>query len=136
MNRTVQLLVMRQIVSVIIVVVIIVVEINNQLERGGRMGYWSDEREYLHKEMNLINQGALCRARENAELKEEIEELKMKIKNLKDEKENPTPIHRDQMLLPFSKWDHDHVISRVEPNGRWNWWGMDKVNNENPECES
>ena len=100
------------------------------------MGYWSDERDDLYAEIRLINQGALCRARENGELKEEIEELKMKIKNLKDEKENPTPIHRDQMLLPFSKWGHDHVISRVEPDGRWNWWGMDKVNNENSECES
>ena len=25
----------------------------------------------------------------------------MKIKNMKDEKESPTPIHRDQMALPF-----------------------------------
>ena len=88
------------------------------------MGYWSDEREYLHKEMRLINQGALCRARENAELKEEIEELKMKIKNMKDEKENPTPIHRDQMPLPFAKWGHGRAMPRAEPDSRWNWWGM------------
>ena len=44
------------------------------------MGYWSDERDELYAEIRLINQGALCRARENAELKDEIEELKMKIK--------------------------------------------------------
>ena len=108
------------------------------------MGYWSDEREYLHKEMRLINQGALCKARENAELKEEIEELKMKIKNMKDEKESPTPIHRDQMPLPFAKWGHGRALPRAEPDGRWNWWGMvsddselyNKVNNENPERES
>ena len=88
------------------------------------MGYWSDEREDLKNTIRFINQTALNRAKENAELREEIEELKMKIKNMKDEKESPTPIHRDQMLLPFSKWDHDHVISRVESDGRWNWWGV------------
>ena len=88
------------------------------------MGYWSDERDELYAEIRLINQGALCKARENAELKEEIEELKMKIKNIKNEKETPTPIHRDQMSLPFAKWGHGRAMPTVEPDNRWNWWGM------------
>ena len=105
------------------------------------MSYWSDERKYLHKEMHLINQGALQKARENAELKEEIENLKMKIENMKPEKEPPIPIHRDQIPLPFAKWGHGRAMPRAEPDSRWNWWGMvsedselyNKVNNENPE---
>ena len=42
------------------------------------MGYWSDEREDLKNTIRLINQTALNRAKENAELREEIEGLKMK----------------------------------------------------------
>ena len=90
------------------------------------MGYWSDEREYLHKEMRLINQGALCRARENAELKEEIEELKMQIKNMKNAKENPTPIHRDQMSLPFAEWGHGRAMPGADSEL------YNETNNENP----
>ena len=67
------------------------------------MGYWSDEREDLNETIRMINQGAIRKSQENAELKEEIEELKMKIKNMKNAKENPNPIHRDQMSLPFAK---------------------------------
>ena len=108
------------------------------------MGYWSDEREDLKNTIRLINQTGLNRAKENAELREEIEGLKMKIKNMKDEKESPTPIHRDQMPLPFAKWGHGRAMPRAEPDSRWNWWGMvsddselyNKVNNENPERES
>ena len=46
------------------------------------MGYWSDEREDLNETIRMINQGAIRKAQENAELKEEIEKLKMEIKNL------------------------------------------------------
>ena len=108
------------------------------------MGYWSDERDSLNETIRMINQGAIRKAQENAELKEEIAELKMKIKNIKDEKEKPTPIHRDQMSLPFAEWGHGRAMPRVEPDNRWNWWGVvsdeselyNKVNDENPERES
>lgn len=90
------------------------------------MGYWSDERDDLYAEMRLINQGALCKARENAELKDEIEELKMKIKNMKDAKENPTPINRDQMSLPFAKWGHGRAMPRADSKL------YNETNNENP----
>ena len=98
------------------------------------MSYWSDEREDLNETIRMINQGAIRRAQENAELKEEIEKLKMKIKNMKDAKENPTPIHgiwpnRDQMSLPFAEWGH----GRAMPGAA----GADselynETNNENP----
>jgi len=58
----------------------------------------------------------------------------MKIKNMKDAKENPTPIHgiwpnRDQMSLPFAEWGH----GRAMPGAA----GADselynETNNENP----
>ena len=67
------------------------------------MSYWSDEREDLNETIRLINQGAIRKAQENAELKEEIEKLKMEIKNMKDAKENP----------------------RAEPDSRWNWYGIE-----------
>ena len=46
---------------------------------------------------------------------------------MKDEKESPTPIHRDQMALPFSEWGHGRAMpreNRENPDGRWNWWGV------------
>ena len=93
------------------------------------MGYWSDEREDLNEIIRMINQGAIRKSQENAELKEEIEELKMQIKNMKNAKENPTPIHRDQMSLPFAEWGH----GRAMPGAA----GADselynETNNENP----
>ena len=47
------------------------------------MGYWSDERDQLVETIRMINKGAIRKAQENAELKEEIEKLKTEIKNLK-----------------------------------------------------
>ena len=94
------------------------------------MGYWSDERDDLYAEMRLINQGALCKSRENAELKDEIEDLKMKIKNMKDEKQTPIPINRDQMSLPFAKWGHGRAMPRADSKL------YNETNNENPERES
>ena len=90
------------------------------------MGYWSDERENLKNTICLINQTALNRAKENAELKGEIEKLKMKIKNLhhENETEEKVPINRDQMTLPFSEWGHGRAMPRKNPDGRWNWWGV------------
>jgi hypothetical protein len=46
------------------------------------MGYWSDERDQLVETIRMINNGAIRKAQENAELKEEIEKLKTEIKNL------------------------------------------------------
>ena len=94
------------------------------------MSYWSDEREDLNETIRMINQGAIRRAQENAELKEEIEKLKMKIKNMKDAKENPTPINRDQMSLPFAKWGHGRAMPRADSKL------YNETNNENPERES
>ena len=90
------------------------------------MGYWSDERENLKNTICLINQTALNRAKENAELKGEIEKLKMKIKNLHHENEmkEKVPIDRDQMTLSFSEWGHGRAMPRETPDGRWNWWGV------------
>ena len=34
------------------------------------MGYWSDEREDLNETIRMINQGAIRKAQENAELKD------------------------------------------------------------------
>ena len=99
------------------------------------MGYWSDEREDLKNTIRFINQTALNRAKENAELKEEIEKMKMKIKNLHheamkafiSETEEKVPIDRNQMTLPFSEWGHGRAMpreNRENPDGRWNWWGV------------
>ena len=90
------------------------------------MGYWSDERENLKNTIRFINQTALNRAKENAELKEEIEKLKMEIKNLhyKYEMKENVQIHRDQMTLPFAEWGHGRAMPTENPDGRWNWWGV------------
>ena len=94
------------------------------------MAYWSDEREDLNETIRMINQGAIRKAQENAELKEEIEELKMKIKNMKGAKENPAPIHRDQMSAPFAKWGHGRGMPGADSEL------YNEANNENPERES
>ena len=75
-------------------------------------------------EIRLINQTALNRAKENAELKEEVENLKIKIKNLhhENEMEEKVPIDRDQMTLPFAEWGHGRAMPRENPDSRWNWW--------------
>lgn len=86
------------------------------------MGYWSDEREDLNETIRMINQGAIRKAQENAELKEEIEELKMKIKNMKYAKENPIP--------PFAKWGHGRGMPGADSEL------YNEANNENPERES
>ena len=66
------------------------------------MGYWSDEREDLNETIRMINEGAIRKAQENAELKEEIEKLKMEIKNLNYTLEEKNSVHRDQMKFTFS----------------------------------
>ena len=43
------------------------------------MSYWSDERDILREEIKMINDGAIRKSKENAELKEENEKLKAKI---------------------------------------------------------
>jgi septal ring factor EnvC (AmiA/AmiB activator) len=63
------------------------------------MGYWSDERKDLKETIRMINQGAIRKAQENAELKEEIEELKMQIKNMQDAKEGHTAQEKDSATL-------------------------------------
>tara|TARA_A100000164_G_C21519019_1_gene590621 strand:+ start:271 stop:534 length:264 start_codon:yes stop_codon:yes gene_type:complete len=87
------------------------------------MGYWSDEREDLNETIRLINQGAIRRAQENAELKEEIEKLKMEIKNLNYILEEKISVHSDQLKLPFSEWGHGRAMPN--PDGRWNWYGSE-----------
>ena len=86
------------------------------------MGYWSDEREDLNETIRMINQGAIRKAQENAELKEEIEKLKTERKNLKYELKGAKPEHPDQLKLPFAKWGHGRAMPSVEPPGRWNWY--------------
>ncbi len=67
------------------------------------MSYWSDERDILREEIKMINDGAIRKSKENAELKEENEKLKAKIKNL--------------------EWSlTQHKIS----SGRWDWYGESK----------
>jgi len=87
------------------------------------MGYWSDEREDLNETIRLINQGAIRKAQENAELKEEIEKLKMEIKNLNYILEEKISVHSDQLKLPFSEWGHGRAMPN--PDGRWNWYGSE-----------
>ena len=88
------------------------------------MGYWSDEREDLNETIRLINQGAIRKAQENAELKEEIEKLKMEIKNLNYYiLEEKISVHSDQLKLPFSEWGHGRAMPN--PDGRWNWYGSE-----------
>ena len=87
------------------------------------MGYWSDEREDLNETIRMINQGAIRRAQENAELKEEIEKLKMEIKNLNYVLEEKISVHSDQLKLPFSEWGHGRAMPN--PDGRWNWYGSE-----------
>ena len=87
------------------------------------MGYWSDEREDLNETIRMINQGAIRRAQENAELKEEIEKLKMEIKNLNYILEEKISVHSDQLKLPFSEWGHGRAMPN--PDGRWNWYGSE-----------
>ena len=87
------------------------------------MGYWSDEREDLNETIRMINQGAIRKAQENAELKEEIEKLKMEIKNLNYILEEKIPVHRDQLKLPFSERGHGRAMPN--PDGRWNWYGSE-----------
>ena len=87
------------------------------------MGYWSDEREDLNETIRLINQGAIRKAQENAELKEEIEKLKMEIKNLNYILEGKISVHSDQLKLPFSEWGHGRAMPN--PDGRWNWYGSE-----------
>ena len=86
------------------------------------MGYWSDERDQLVETIRMINNGAIRKAQENADLKEEIEKLKTEIKNLKYKLEEKVPVHRDQLKLPFSEWGHGRAMPSVEPSGRWNWY--------------
>ena len=64
------------------------------------MSYWSDERDQLIETIKLINEGAIRKSQENAELKEEIEKLKVEIKNL-------------NYKLGGKK------------DGRWNWYGSE-----------
>jgi len=87
------------------------------------MGYWSDEREDLNETIRMINQGAIRKAQENAELKEEIEKLKMEIKNLNYILEEKISVHSDQLKLPFSEWGHGRAMPN--PDGRWNWYGSE-----------
>ena len=87
------------------------------------MGYWSDEREDLNETIRMINEGAIRKAQENAELKEEIEKLKMEIKNLNYILEGKISVHRDQ--LPFSEWGHGRAMPSSEKDGRWNWYGSE-----------
>jgi len=87
------------------------------------MGYWSDERDQLIETIKLINEGAIRKSQENAELKEEIEKLKVEIKNLNYKLEEKVPVHRDQMKLPFSEWGHGRAMPSGEKDGRWNWYG-------------
>ena len=89
------------------------------------MGYWSDEREDLNETIRLINQGAIRKAQENAELKEEIEKLKMEIKNLNYILEEKISVHSDQLKLPFSEWGHGRAMPSSEKDGRWNWYGSE-----------
>ena len=86
------------------------------------MGYWSDERDQLVETIRMINKGAIRKAQENAELKEEIEKLKTEIKNLKYELKGAKPEHPDQLKLPFAKWGHGRAMPSGEPPGRWNWF--------------
>ena len=87
------------------------------------MGYWSDERDQLIETIKLINEGAIRKSQENAELKEEIEILKVEIKILNYKLEEKVPVHRDQMKLPFSEWGHGRAMPSGEKDGRWNWYG-------------
>ena len=87
------------------------------------MGYWSDERDQLVETIRMINNGAIRKAQENAELKEEIEKLKTEIKNLKYELKGAKPEHPDQLKLPFSEWGHGRAMPN--PDGRWNWYGSE-----------
>lgn len=89
------------------------------------MGYWSDEREDLNETIRMINEGAIRKAQENAELKEEIEKLKMEIKNLNYTLEEKNSVHHDQMKLPFSEWGHGRAMPSSEKDGRWNWYGSE-----------
>ena len=89
------------------------------------MGYWSDEREDLNETIRMINQGAIRKAQENAELKEEIEKLKVEIKNLNYKLEEKVPVHRDQLKLPFSEWGHGRAMPSGQKDGRWNWYGSE-----------
>ena len=89
------------------------------------MGYWSDERDQLVETIRMINNGAIRKAQENAELKEEIEKLKMEIKNLNYTLEEKNSVHRDQMKLPFSEWGHGRAMPSSEKDGRWNWYGSE-----------
>ena len=87
------------------------------------MGYWSDEREDLNETIRMINEGAIRKAQENAELKEEIEKLKMEIKNLNYTLEEKISVHRDQLKLPFSEGGQGRAMPN--PDGRWNWYGSE-----------
>ena len=89
------------------------------------MTYWSDERDQLIETIKLINEGAIRKSQENAELKEEIEKLKVEIKNLNYKLEEKVPVHRDQMKLPFSEWGHGRAMPSSEKDGRWNWYGSE-----------
>ena len=90
------------------------------------MSYWSDERDQLIETIKLINEGAIRKSQENAELKEEIEKLKVEIKNLNYKLEEKVPVHRDQMKLPFSEWGHGRAMPSGKKDGRWNWYGSEK----------
>ena len=94
------------------------------------MGYWSDEREDLNETIRMINQGAIRKAQENAELKEEIEKLKMEIKNLNYILEEKISVHSDQLKLPFSEWGHGRAMPN-KVDGRWNWYGEGNEFNSN-----
>ena len=87
------------------------------------MSYWSDEREALNETIRMINEGASREAQENGELKEEIEKLKMEIKNLNYILEEKISVHSDQLKLPFSEWGHGRAMPN--PDGRWNWYGSE-----------
>ena len=89
------------------------------------MGYWSDERDQLIETIKLINEGAIRKSQENAELKEEIEKLKVEIKNLNYKLEEKVPVHRDQLKLPFSEWGHGRAMPSGQKDGRWNWYGSE-----------
>ena len=87
------------------------------------MSYWSDEREDLNETIRMINEGAIRKAQENAELKEEIEKIKMEIKNLNYILEEKISVHSAQLKLPFSEWGHGRAMPN--PDGRWNWYGSE-----------
>ena len=81
------------------------------------MSYWSDERDQLIETIKLINEGAIRKSQENAELKEEIEKLKMEIKNLnyilESNQKEKSKYNFNQLFLRVMKLNVGRA--RVEP---------------------